>query len=143
MEASDPLRVVLNLHVRTVRETGTGLWGDVNIFSRGKAVVDSLCDNWIHKRRGVALLLRYLTFDINANVIRILQADVHDTASKLEIGLEDLRVSFRVLGRVLHKSRPGVNRRSLVAPVEKIVEGKPAAVGDLLGGFNDKMWVLV
>ena len=95
----------------------------------------------IHKRRGFGVCFS-LTFDVNANVIRILQADVHDTASKLEIGLEDLRVSFRVLGRVLHKSTPGVNRRSLVAPVEKVVEGKPAAAGDLLGGIDDEMWVL-
>jgi hypothetical protein len=31
LEASDPLRIVLNLHVRTVRETGTG--GGTHIFA--------------------------------------------------------------------------------------------------------------
>ncbi len=46
LEASDPLRIVLNLHVRTVRETGTG--GGTHIFAKMR---------WstryeIHKRRG-------------------------------------------------------------------------------------------
>ncbi len=48
LEANNPLRVVLNLHVRLVKETGTGGGKRIFVCKSGYA---------IHERRGVDLLL--------------------------------------------------------------------------------------